>query len=517
MITMAAVKFGIICLATTLVEGSSRFLAPVQDINLPASDSAAHPLEHLGANGPWFAGPNVNDISSDIPENCYVDQAAYVLRHGSRYPDPGAYNGWVSMQQRFQAGNYTASGSLSFLPKWRTALTNPSSQISNLSPTGYKEIHDLGYTLRTRYPDLYTEGENFMVWANNYSRVIQTAQLFVRGFLGTNATLLGDVISVTSRGFPGGIGDSLAPSDMCPTFKDTEGDDAVTQWNSIYIPPIQARLQALIEGNLTLTPGDISQIPYLCGYESQITGRLSPWCNIFTDEEFLQYEYFQDLRYYYGVGPGTDIPQKMMTPFLNSLMGILEEGPSVTGKREDGSSFNLPKLIMSFLNDGQLNQLITASGVFDEQEPLSSTKKDDDRQYVSSRFTTMRGTIAFERLNCVVAGNGTSANAIRQAQPPRPIRRFGSAQASTQAQGSNNATYVRIRLNDAVYPVPSCRSGPGSSCLLKDYKQYVATKLEAQGNWIENCNVTTPGAPTEVKGASFFTDLSSPWLSHVAP
>ncbi|KZL66367.1 histidine acid phosphatase [Colletotrichum tofieldiae] len=514
---MASVKFGLICLAATVAEGSSRFLAPVQNINLPASESAAHPLEHVGANGPWFAGPNVNGISSDIPDNCYVDQAAYVLRHGSRYPDPGAYNGWVSMQERFQAGNYTASGSLSFLPKWQTVLTNPSSQISNLSPTGYKEAHDLGYTLRTRYPDLYTEGEDFMVWANNYSRVLQTAKLFVRGFLGTNATLFGDVISVTSRGFPGGIGDSLAPSDMCPAFKDTEGGDAVTQWKSVYIPPIQARLQALIEGNLTLTADDINQIPYLCGYESQITGRLSPWCDIFSDDELLQYEYFQDLRYYYGVGPGTDIPKTMMTPYLNALMGILEKGPLVTGKREDGSSFNLPKLIMSFLNDGQLNQLIAASGVFDKQQALSSTEKDDDRLYVSSRFTTMRGTIAFERLNCVVAGNGTFANATRLAPSSGPIKRCGSAQPSPPAQGSHNATYVRIRLNDAVYPVPSCKSGPGSSCLLEDYKEYVAAKLEAQGNWIQNCNVTTPGAPTEVKGASFYTNLSSPWLSHVAP
>ncbi|TDZ14109.1 Acid phosphatase PHO12 [Colletotrichum orbiculare MAFF 240422] len=370
---MALSSLALICFAALgAADATSRLLAPTQDINLPVSESADHPLEHLGANGPWYAGPNVNNVSSDVPENCYVDQAAYVLRHGSRYPDNGAYNGWVSMQNRFQSGNYTASGSLSFLPRWRTVLTNPSSQIANLSPTGYKEAHDLGYTLRTRYPDLYQEGDEFMVWANNYSRVIQTAKLFVQGYLGTNATVLGDIVSVTSRGFPGGIGDSLAPSDMCPAFEDTEGGDHVSEWNSIYIPPILERLQSLIQGNLTLVPNDVSQISYLCGYESQITGRLSPWCDIFTDDEFLQYEYFQDLRYYYGVGPGTDVPSKMMTPYLGSLMDLFGEGPSVTGKRADGSSFQLPKLIMSFLNDGQLNQLVTASGVFDDQEPLSS-------------------------------------------------------------------------------------------------------------------------------------------------
>jgi len=42
-------------------------------------------------------GPNVNDISNAVPEGCTVDQAAYVLRHGSRYPDQGAYNDWVTL------------------------------------------------------------------------------------------------------------------------------------------------------------------------------------------------------------------------------------------------------------------------------------------------------------------------------------------------------------------------------------------------------------------------------------
>lgn len=57
---MAPIKLGLVCLMAILVEGSSRFLAPVQDINLPASESAEHPLEHLGANGPWFAGISIH-------------------------------------------------------------------------------------------------------------------------------------------------------------------------------------------------------------------------------------------------------------------------------------------------------------------------------------------------------------------------------------------------------------------------------------------------------------------------
>lgn len=37
---------------------------------------------------------------SDVPEGCTVDQAAYVVRRGSRYPDPGAYSGWVALCQK---------------------------------------------------------------------------------------------------------------------------------------------------------------------------------------------------------------------------------------------------------------------------------------------------------------------------------------------------------------------------------------------------------------------------------
>ncbi|KAH8909067.1 histidine acid phosphatase [Coniochaeta sp. PMI_546] len=491
-----------------------QFLAPAQDINLPASESATSPLQWLGANSPWFAGPNVYNISPDVPEGCVVDQAAYILRHGSRYPDNGAYQGWVAMQARFNPDNgYTASGSLSFLPKWKTVLTNPSLQIAMESPTGYKEAYDLGYTLRTRYPDLYNEGDPFTVWSNNYTRVLQTAQNFVRGYIGNNAATLGSVIAVTSKGFPAAVGDTLAPSDMCPLFADSEGSAYTSQWNAVYIPPIRKRLQALITGNLTLTDTDISQIPYLCGFESQITGRLSPWCGVFTDEELRQYEYANDLRYYYGIGPGTKLQQTMMTPYLDALIKLLVKGPGIKGKAADGGEFAVPSLLMSFLNDGQLIELLTATGLFDEQKLLDPTNMDDNRLWHGSRFVTMRGTLTFERLNCsATSGSPTTTGAATTSATrtckPRPSATGGAG---------GGKTYVRLRLNDAVYKLPGCNGGPGSSCALGDYAVYVANKLAAQGSFVENCNVTAVGAPTKVKGASFFTDLSSPWLGVVKP
>lgn len=57
-------------------------------------------------------GPNVNNVSSDVPTGCTVEQAAYVVRHGSRYPDPGAYSGWVALYQKVCFGCIHVPGHL---------------------------------------------------------------------------------------------------------------------------------------------------------------------------------------------------------------------------------------------------------------------------------------------------------------------------------------------------------------------------------------------------------------------
>lgn len=154
--------------------------------------------------------------------------------------------------------------------------------------------------------------------------------MFVRGYLGSVSTTLGTVATVNSTGSSAATGNSLSPSDSCPLFSDDSGGDNATTFASVYLPPITARINAMLSGNLTFADSDVSLFPYLCGFESQIVGKLSPWCGVFTDEELLSYEYAQDLRYYYGLGPGTVLEQQAMVPFLNSLVGILAEGPGVT-------------------------------------------------------------------------------------------------------------------------------------------------------------------------------------------
>lgn len=94
----------------------------------------------------------------------------------------------------------------------------------------------------------------------------------------------------------------------------------------------------------------------------------------------------------------------------------------------------------------------------------------------------MRGTIAFERLNC-----GGQIN-------------------------------VRLRLNDAVYPVPSCSSGPGRSCPLAEYAALVKQRFDAAGSFGKFCNVSEDSVVKSPSGGvTFFTDLTLPAIRVVKP
>ncbi|OJJ47345.1 hypothetical protein ASPZODRAFT_16025 [Penicilliopsis zonata CBS 506.65] len=479
-------------------------LAPADDVVFPSASNSDNPLIYSGGNTPYWAGPNTFGIDSDVPDQCTVQQAAYVVRHGSRFPDSGSYGDWVEIYDKIQiavkGSGFAARDALSFIADWEPVLTDTALQMSQESRTGWKEATDLGYQLRSRYPTFYTDGEPFYIWANQYaspineSRVVQTARAFAWGYLYEFAEAYGTVVSVNSTGSVSAIGNSLGPSDSCPLYAATSsGGDNVTDFDATWLPATTARVNKLVSGNLTFSETDVTFFPYLCAYESQILGRLSPWCDVFTQDELKNYAYSQDLAYFYEVGPGSVGPAKtLFLPFLNSLMELFTKGPGQVGTGPNGTQFNVPNLIMAFLNDDQIAEMTAAMGIFEAEGFLPDDHIPTDHLYQVAHFITMRGTVAFEILNCTES-------------------------ESKSGKEEENDAYLRLRFNDAVWPLPFCQSGPGKSCLLSEYTQYISEKNKAAGNFIDYCNVTEAGHPETVGGATFFTDLSLDYLTFLTP
>lgn len=359
----------------------------------------------------------------------------------------------------------------------------------------------MGVDYRWKYPSLYSENEPFVMWANKYQefgpRVVDSGRLFARGYLGPNATSVGQVY-VVNQTDPRSIANSLAPSDLCANYADDPAGNTTT-WASIYLPPIAARINSLLSG-LNFTESDITSFPYLCGFETQITGSRSPWCSVWTESEIAQYEYAQDLRYYYGTGPGTALESNLMLPFLTAILQRFADGPNATyasGGPDNNSSFTPNPLIATFANDGQISQLAAATGVFDGHPQLPITHVLANRTYRATNVNPMRGTVSFERLTCTSSSPGAYSNS---------------------SAGGEEQQHVRVKFNDAVYPVAACQSGPGRSCPLAEYRALVDAKSAAFGDWQERCgNEESDRVPVEEARTTFLWDLGLGWLRAVRP
>jgi acid phosphatase len=49
---------------------------------------------------------------------------------------------------------------------------------------------------------------------------------------------------------------------------------------------------------------------------------------------------------------------------------------------------------------------------------------------------------------------------------------------------SKSGVYVRVRVNDAVYPLLECQSGPGKMCPLAEFGNVVKSKLDSAGDFM---------------------------------
>jgi acid phosphatase len=103
----------------------------------------------------------------------------------------------------------------------------------------------------------------------------------------------------------------------------------------------------------------------------------------------------------------------------------------------------------------------------------------------------MRDTVAFESLSCPVSSP------------------FSSSYRTGGNTTSQPDVYMRIRLNEVVYPVLNYISGPDFSCPLSQYQSIVKRKLVEASDFVKVCNVTGPTFSSNLH-ATFLFDNTLP-------
>ena len=290
-------------------------------------------LYHLGGNGPWVE--KVIDVVEDgiaVPEDCEVEQVHMMARHAERYPTVTAGRNQKAVVDKMRNSGIRFTGNLAFFNNWSLFWSDDADleQLTSTGPfSGRLGSFTTGVRLRTRYHHLTSQAlarNTTTYWASGSKRVIETARHFALGFFGLDAPANLEVISEEkSRGT-----NTLTPGRTChANYIDVQegklkGYRLMGEYRNTYLPAIAERLA--LQTGLAFSTQDVFSMQEMCGFETTARGR-SDWCDVFTQDEFLSFEYARDLLHYYRAGPGQKYAGTMGWLWLNATTNLMLEGP----------------------------------------------------------------------------------------------------------------------------------------------------------------------------------------------
>ena len=333
-------------------------------------------------------------------------------------------------------------------------------------------------------------------WASDSNRVIETARYFSTGFFGRDSISNAKLHVIPETSDLGG--DTLTPGDTCLNYRidvDRGHDNGVRQlvnFRSTYLPSVSSRLHKQNPG-IIFSDAEVYSMQELCGFETLVRGK-SQWCDVFSREEWLNFEYARDVIHYYRSGPGNSFGPVIGWLWLNATAELLDNGPNA-GKLFFSLYASIRIFQIDFLeagfhdwnllsfecsvHDGDVIPMLAALDIFHSLEHLPTTHMPPFRTWRTSQVVPMGGRVIFERLSCR-APTSPSLDNNRQAQYP-----FDTGEEFMQP----TSKFVRININDGIVALPTCFSGPGSSCPLDQFLELVRTRGTQIGDFREICGL----------------------------
>lgn len=245
--------------------------------------------------------------------------------------------GHLEFLDRVNALEIPLNGSLAFLNHWTYFTNDPSRDFGQLTSTGpyagTLTAFTTGVRFRTRYANLILDKLTTRLWASDSQRVIDTARYFASGLFGFDWESKGRAkLDIIPETFERGA-DTLTPGDTCKRYlEDTKhghdyGANMLARFQDVYGPPIAQRLLKENPSLGKIENVEVFSMQEMCAFETTVRGS-SPWCNVFTEKDWENFEYARDLVHYYRAGPGNSYAGAMGWLWLNATSSVLQAGPT---------------------------------------------------------------------------------------------------------------------------------------------------------------------------------------------
>lgn len=435
-------------IALSALVGSSQ--AITQNILYSPDEYQFDPLEHLAGIAPYFS-PQDPPLSPAPPQGCNVTRASYLIRHAAIYANDFDYESYIEPftdKLKNNSADFSKSQTLSFLSTWVDPI-DEDRDMEKLTKIGELEAMSLGVELDRRYPGFAPPKK---VWTSTAERTVKSAQSLINGLDRTsNMSVLTQVSEEEDMG-----ANSLTPYKGCSAYGSSRGSDQSSTFQKKYTAPIIARFRAEVPG-FNWTASDIYGMQQLCGYESVIRGT-SPFCSLslFSPDEWLAFEYTNDLMYHHNTGYGNPISAVLGYPWLNASTASLFS-----------ASDDAQDLYVSFTHRELPPTVLVAMGLFNNSayagtnNPNASMPTDvinHRRAWKSSAILPFLTNIAIEKMSC---------------------DSYGFEDAGDE--------FYRTLVNSSPQPLQGCNDGPGESCARASFEKWVQERGEMFGGFAEKC------------------------------
>lgn len=261
------------------------------------------------------------------------------------------------------------------------------------------------------------------------------------------------------------------------------GFNASDMWAEIYLRNATERIQNMITG-YDWTLDDTYNAQTMCPYETVALG-YSPWCGLFTYEEWLGFEYSIDLTFYgsfsfgspMGRAIGIGYVQEVLARLENHTLGYVGAQNNVS-LTNNTSTFPLNQtLYFDFSHDINIMFILTAFGFTQFAEVLPQKSMPGSHNLRVSQLTPFGARLDIEVIDA-----------------PYPV----VADRSTDFDCGRPTAYIHFVLNQRTLPLgvsfPECGHRADGWCELSTFLEVQQRSLEL-ANYDFACNGNYPAAP----------------------
>ncbi|KAJ7636994.1 phytase [Roridomyces roridus] len=433
-------------------------LAPSTPFFPPPNESSFVAHDHLAIQKSWGVYSPFHAIENYTPPppGCEVTQVNILHRHGARLPSDSQTNDILPGVQKLQSVPVYTDSRLDFLKAFDYTLDQ-----ELLVPLGAIQSFGSGKTAFGRYASLISEGEPPFVRASGMSRVVESANNWTAGFAAASRGIYTPRLDVILSE----EGNDTLQDHNCPNAAGSHRE--MREWLSIWSPSIVARLNAWAPG-ANLVEEDIHGLAMLCafhtvslvqyGYEDGSPLPFSPFCSLFTSDEFEAFEYSCDIDKYYSTGYGGRLGRVQGVGYVNELLARLTHTPvqdhTSTNRTLDADPATFPlnrTVYADFTHDSVLIAVFNTLGLYPTPK-LSTKRPDPKRKWRAGEMMSFSTRMVVEKLVCE--------------------HRFSSQE-----------DYIRIMVNEDVQPLEFCGAPIKGLGWAQEY-----ARNNGEGDW-EKCFV----------------------------